>query len=90
MIHSTAVDGHAAYVTSWQDKKPVLLLSSYRPSGGDCLRKVKVAGTWTQQRFFRPNVINHYNKTMGGTDLHDQRLSIIRSTVKSRRWQVRS
>jgi hypothetical protein len=89
MIHSTTVDGHAAYVTSWQDKRPVLLLSSYRPAGGDCLRKVKVAGVWSQQRFFRPNVIEHYNKTMGGTDLHDQRLAIIRSTVKSRRWQVR-
>lgn len=89
MIHSTTVEGQTAYVTSWQDKKPVLLLSSYRPSGGDCMRKVKVAGVWSQQRFFRPNVIDHYNKTMGGTDLHDQRLSTIRSTVKSRRWQVR-
>ena len=89
MIHYTAVDGYDAYVTSWQDKKPVLLLSSYRPSAGVCVRKVKVGRAWTQQRFFRPTVIAHYNKTMGGTDLHDQRLSTVRSTVKSRRWQVR-
>ena len=26
---------------------------------------------------------------MGGTDLHDMRIAFIRSTVKSRRWQVR-
>lgn len=89
MIHSTTVDGHDAFVTSWQDKKPVIMLSSYRPSAGECVRKVKLAQAWSQQRFFRPNVIAHYNKTMGGTDLHDQRLATVRSTVKSRRWQVR-
>ena len=89
MIYSTTVDGHDAFVTSWQDKKPVIMLSSYRPSAGECVRKVKVARAWSQQRFFRPNIIAHYNKTMGGTDLHDQHLATVRSTVKSRRWQVR-
>jgi len=89
MVHHTQVDGHDAYVTSWQDKKPVLVLSSYRPSAGECIRKVKVGRVWTQQRFFRPNVIDHYNKTMGGTDLHDQRLATVRTTVKCRRWQAR-
>jgi len=89
MIHSTVVEGHDAFVTSWQDKKAVLLLSSYRPSGGVCERKIKVGRTWTRQQFFRPNVIAHYNRTMGGTDLHDQRLALARSTIKSRRWQPR-
>jgi hypothetical protein len=89
MIHETALaDGTQAFVTSWQDKKSVLLLSSYRPMAGECVRKLKVGRTWTRQRFFRPNVVAHYNKTMGGTDLHDQRLAFARSTVKSRRWQV--
>ena len=88
MIHSTHVDGHEAYVTTWQDKKPVLVLSSYPPARGVCSRKIKVGRAWTRQEFFRPNVIAHYNKTMGGTDLHDQRLAFARSTVKSRRWQV--
>jgi hypothetical protein len=89
MIHETALaDGTPAFVTSWQDKKSVLLLSSYRPMAGECVRKLKVGRTWTRQRFFRPNVVAHYNKTMGGTDLHDQRLAFARSTVKSRRWQV--
>jgi hypothetical protein len=89
MIHATEVDGHDAFVTSWQDKKPVLLLSSYRPAGGVCERKIKVGRNWTRQQFFRPNCIAHYNRTMGGTDLHDQRLAFARSTVKSRRWQPR-
>ena len=90
MIHETKLtDGTDAFVTTWQDKKSVLLLSSYRPMAGDCVRKIKVGRTWTRQRFFRPNVVAHYNRTMGGTDLHDQRLAFARSTVKSRRWQVR-
>jgi hypothetical protein len=89
MIHATEVDGHEAFVTSWQDKKPVLLLSSYRPAGGVCDRKIKVGRNWTRQQFFRPNCIAHYNRSMGGTDLHDQRLAFARSTVKSRRWQPR-
>jgi len=89
MIHETKlIDGTDAFVTTWQDKKSVLLLSSYRPMAGDCVRKIKVGRTWTRQRFFRPNVVAHYNRTMGGTDLHDQRLAFARSTVKSRRWQV--
>jgi hypothetical protein len=89
MIHETKLtDGTDAFVTTWQDKKSVLLLSSYRPMAGDCVRKIKVGRTWTRQRFFRPNVVAHYNRTMGGTDLHDQRLAFARSTVKSRRWQV--
>ena len=89
MIHETKLtDGTDAFVTTWQDKKSVLLLSSYRPMAGDCVRKIKVGRTWTRQRFFRPNIVAHYNRTMGGTDLHDQRLAFARSTVKSRRWQV--
>jgi hypothetical protein len=89
MIHSTQVNGHPAYVTTWQDKKPVLILSSYPPYAGECTRRIKVGGAWTRQRFFRPNVVEHYNKTMGGTDLHDMRLAHLRTTIKTRRWQVR-
>ena len=88
-IHSTHLDGGNAFVTTWQDKKAICVLSSYRPAGGVCTRRVKLGRRWTRMDFFRPNVIAHYNKAMGGTDLHDQRLAFVRSTVKSRRWQVR-
>jgi hypothetical protein len=87
-IHSARLDGHDAYVTTWQDKKAVCVLSSYRPGAGVCSRRVHVGRQWTRQEFFRPNVIAHYNDAMGGTDLHDQRLAFVRSTIKSRRWQV--
>jgi hypothetical protein len=87
-VHSTRLDGGDAYVTTWQDKKAVCVLSSYRPGKGVCSRRIQVGRQWTRQEFFRPNVIAHYNDAMGGTDLHDQRLAFVRSTVKSRRWQV--
>jgi hypothetical protein len=89
-VHSTHVDGGDAFVTTWQDKKAICVLSSYPPARGACTRRVKVGRRWTRMEFFRPNVIAHYNKAMGGTDLHDQRLAFVRSTVKSRRWQVRA
>jgi hypothetical protein len=85
---------HPCYVTSWQDSDTVTLLSSYPPHEGTCVRKV-LEGTdpgsqhWTAQTLPRPDVVAHYNASMGGTDLHDMRLAFTRSTVKSRRWQVR-
>jgi hypothetical protein len=84
----------AAYITTWQDAEPVYVASSYTPQLGTCIRKIleeddQRQRLWTLQTLPRPNVIAHYNSCMGGTDLHDMRLSFIRSTVKSRRWEVR-
>jgi hypothetical protein len=90
MVHETTLGGRTYYVTSWQDKKGVYILSTYPPSQGTCFRKVKMGRKWTEQKLPRPSVIRHYNAGMGGTDLHDQRLSAFRSTLKSRRWQVRA
>jgi hypothetical protein len=90
MVHETTLGGRTYYVTSWQDKKGVYILSTYPPSEGTCFRKVKMGNKWTEQKLPRPSVIRHYNAGMGGTDLHDQRLSAFRSTLKSRRWQVRA
>jgi hypothetical protein len=90
LVHETTVAGRKYYLTSWQDKKGVYILSSYAPSQGTCFRKIKVGRTWTEQKLPRPSVVRHYNAGMGGTDLHDQRLSAFRSTLKSRRWQVRT
>jgi len=77
------------YVTAWQDKKAVCVLSTYPPKLGTCIRKVREARGWTAQTFPRPTVIAHYNSAMGGTDKHDMMLSFARSSVKSTRWQVR-
>lgn len=78
-----------AYVTCWQDSDDVTLLSTYPPYLSQCTRKVLVGKTWTAQTLPQPNVVRHYNSSMGGTDLHDMRLAFTRSTVKSRRWIVR-
>ena len=79
---------HTHYVTAWQDKQPVIVLSSYPPHLGRCIRKVREGTAWTAQTFERPSTFSDYNSAMGGTDLHDMRLAFIRTTVKSRRWQV--
>jgi hypothetical protein len=81
--------GHDCYVTAWQDRHPVHVLSTYPPTLGSCRRKVKVNGQFVEGDWPRPSVVHHYNKTMGGTDLHDQRVAYYRSCVKSKRWQVR-
>jgi hypothetical protein len=81
--------GKPHFVTSWQDKKPVIMLSSYMPSQTSCTRKVKIGGQWESVVYPRPSVIRHYNITMGGTDLHDQRVACFRTTLKSVRWHVR-
>jgi len=89
IVHRTTLGGMPHFVTSWQDKKPVTFLSSYMPSKSTCIRKVKVRGRWESVAFPRPSVIKHYNNTMGGTDLHDQRVAYFRTTLKSVRWHVR-
>jgi hypothetical protein len=67
----------------------VYVLSSYPPHIGRCVRKVRHEGAWTAQTFKRPTTVQDYNSAMGGTDLHDMRIAFLRTTVKSRRWQVR-
>jgi len=80
---------HDCYVTAWQDRHPVHVFSTYPPALGSCKRKVKVNGEFVQGDWPRPSVVHHYNKSMGGTDLHDQRVAYYRTCVKSKRWQVR-
>jgi hypothetical protein len=77
------------YVTAWQDRSPVHVLSTYPPIKRSCTRKVKVDGVFVQGEWPQPSVIHHYNISMKGTDLHDQRVAAFRTVVKSQRWQVR-
>lgn len=77
------------WVSAWQDRNPVHFLSTYPPKKTWCKRKVRHEGVWVEGQWPRPSVGHHYNQTMGGTDLHDQRCAAFRTVVKSRRWQVR-
>ena len=77
------------WVTAWQDRNPVHFMSTYPPRLGTCKRKVKIDNVWHRGIYPRPSVAHHYNQSMGGTDLHDQRCSLFRTTVRSARWHVR-
>lgn len=37
----------------------------------------------------RPEIVRHYNKTMGGVDKHDQLVSFYRCFIKSKKWTLR-
>jgi hypothetical protein len=77
------------YVSAWQDRSPVHILSTYPPVKRSCTRKVKVDGVFVEGEWPQPSVVHHYNISMKGTDLHDQRVAAFRTVVKSKRWQVR-
>jgi len=89
ICHRSTSQDETDYVTAWQDKRRVVMLSSYQPKMGVCQRKIKEGRVWTLQTLPRPNVVAHYNACMSGTDIHDMRLAFMRSTIKSNRWQPR-
>jgi hypothetical protein len=73
----------------WYDNKVVTLLSTF--AGSQPLRKV--------QRFFKtdntrkemncPNIVQVYNKHMGGMDLLDSLLGLYRIHIRSKKWYHR-
>ncbi|XP_046858658.1 piggyBac transposable element-derived protein 3-like [Xenia sp. Carnegie-2017] len=75
-------------VLRWLDKKAVTLVSSYcgaQPMG--------VAKRWskTEKKFVgipKPEIVNEYNKFMGGIDLMDMLCSLYRYSIRSRRWYL--
>jgi hypothetical protein len=80
--------GDNIYVTSWFDKKPVNMLSTFPTHSKTCERndRDKKTGVYSKLKLPRPTIIAAYNKGMGGTDLFDQFLSYYRTSVKTKRW----
>lgn len=80
--------GENMYITSWFDKKPVNMLSTFPTYSNTCIRndRNKKSGVYTKLKLPRPTIIAAYNKGMGGTDLFDQFLSYYRTSVKTKRW----
>lgn len=73
-------------IISWQDKKPVNLLSSV-PA-----KITQVNRTGDNGHVFKlncPNLICLYNKSMGGTDGFDQKLTYYWPQIRSTKWTVR-
>lgn len=73
----------------WYDNKPIYLGSNCITSG-----EVDEVKKWDKKNkkyisFDRPEIIKHYNNTMGGVDKHDQLVSFYRCFIKSKKWTLR-
>jgi hypothetical protein len=78
-----------AYFISWQDNKPVHLLSTIASTLGTCTRMVSVAGRWVRMTIARPTMVQCYNLWMKGTDLIDQLMSYFRPEIRAKTWLPR-
>lgn len=84
----TSRDGKVTLV-KWRDNKPINLASNF----------VGVGSTDTAQRWDksenkyisvnRPEIVQLYNRNMGGVDLLDQLISYYRVFIQSRKWPLR-
>lgn len=81
------------FMTAWQDRKPVHILSTFISGISFCGRMVKgavgAAVNWTKTNFPMPTIFRHYNFGMGGTDGTDQKISNYFPKIKSAAWPVR-
>jgi hypothetical protein len=88
--HETTKDGIKIYFTAWMDSKPVHVLSTYAPEYERVGRNIKDKDKkYKKISLHRPTIIGDYNRSMGGTDKHDQLNSYYRSALKTVSWQPR-
>jgi hypothetical protein len=76
-------------LVKWYDNKPINLCSNVVASG-----KVDTIKRWDRinKKYVyieRPEIVGHYNNTMGGVDKHDQLVSLYRCFIKSKKWTLR-
>jgi hypothetical protein len=85
------INGNDYYITSWQDNKPVHMLSTFKPKRITVRRMMKgPGGVWAEQDIPCPTTIPIYNEAMKGCDVSDQNTAYYdaRRRVQSR-WQPR-
>ena len=85
------INGNDYFITSWQDNKPVHILSTFEPMRVSVLRMVRGAnGLWAETNIPCPTTIPVYNDVMKGCDLSDQNTAYYdaRRRVQTR-WQPR-
>lgn len=87
-VSSNVPDANIGLV-KWYDNKPVYLASNVMTSG-----EVDIVKRWdrSNKKYIdveRPEIVRHYNKTMGGVDKHDQLVSFYRCFIKSKKWTLR-
>jgi hypothetical protein len=78
------------WFTFYMDIKPVLILSTWRPSLVQIQKNEKLAGGgYRPVKVTQPSVIASYNASMGGTDLCDQLYSYYDDRTRKIKWQSR-
>ena len=72
------------------DNKPVHFISTFATkwSEGSCVVKEQMRYVGKQMNKI-PTLAMIYNACMGGTDMFDQMCSYYRTTIKTKRWQIR-
>lgn len=84
------IPNQKVYQLSWQDNKPVHLLSTLPSYEGQVLRNsINKNGTFEKINIYRPSIVDHYNFGMGGTDNQDQNMSYYRPRIKTVSWTTR-
>jgi len=94
MLTATTVvpDVHDAklHVTSWQDNRPVTIVSTFRGKQTIVSRNTKEkSGAFKKIEITQPTVVKTYNYAMGGTDKMDQLVSYYLTMIRTRNWQHR-
>jgi len=77
------------YTTTWQDNKPVNILSTFPSAMAECPRNTKEGGSFKKVTIAQPSIVKTYNHAMGGTDKMDQYISYYKTAVRTRNWQQR-
>ena len=88
--YHTKIRTYDTYMTAWTDNKHVHVLHTY-PSTMSTVERVGKSntGAFVRLRIDRPDVVSHYNRGMGGTDLFDQFGSYYRTNVRKKKWPPR-
>lgn len=80
---------HNLSLVRWIDRKSINFLSSY--ASIEPLSTCKRYSA-AERKFIdiqRPNIVEEYNKYMGGVDLIDMLVELYRTDIKSRKWYIR-
>ena len=77
-------DGVTLSVVSWYDNKIVTLLSNF--VGSEPVTEVKRFSKAMKETVKCPNLVQEYNRHMGGVDLLDSLLGYYRNKTKSKKW----
>ena len=76
-------------IVKWQDNKAVYLSSNFVGKENEEIVRRFDKKSKTYVMISQPQVVNLYNKGMGGVDLLDQLISYYRIFIKSKKWTLR-